>query len=278
MSGGKPGGAAELRCLASFARVIAPSLREYEPAMITHAPQSNAENGANAETGAAPLNVAANLAQVEERIRTAAEAAGRSVGNIGLVAVSKTHEADRIRPVLAAGQRRFGENRVQEAAAKWPALRQEWPDLVLHLVGPLQTNKARQAVELFDLIETVDRPKLARVLAREMERSGRRPDCLIEVNVGEEPQKAGVVPAQLDAFVKECRESYELPLVGLMCIPPIDREPAPYFALLAKLAAENGLASVSMGMSADYEIAIEFGATLVRVGTAIFGPREPYPR
>jgi hypothetical protein len=149
---------------------------------------------------------------------------------------------------------------------------------VLHLVGPLQTNKARQAVELFDLIETVDRPKLARVLAREMERSGRRPDCLIEVNVGEEPQKAGVVPHLLEAFIKECRESYQLPLAGLMCIPPIDHEPAPYFALLAKLAAENDLAAVSMGMSADYQIAIEFGATLVRVGTAIFGPRQPYPR
>ena len=224
----------------------------------------------DAENGAAPLDIGANLTQVQSRIRAA--------GEVDLVAVSKTHEADRIRPALAAGQRRFGENRVQEAAAKWPVLREEYPDLVLHLIGPLQTNKARQAVELFDLIETVDRPKLARVLAREMERLGRRPDCLIEVNVGEEPQKAGVVPAQLEAFIKECRESYELPLAGLMCIPPIDHEPGPYFALLAKLAAENGLASVSMGMSADYEIAIEFGATLVRVGTAIFGPRQSYPR
>ncbi|HJM49718.1 MAG TPA: YggS family pyridoxal phosphate-dependent enzyme [Alphaproteobacteria bacterium] len=235
--------------------------------MTVTAPQSDAT-----------LDVAANLAQVERHIIEAAEAAGREAGEIGLVAISKTHEAARIRPALAAGQRRFGENRVQEAAAKWPALREEWPDLVLHLVGPLQTNKARQAVELFDLIETVDRPKLARVLAREMERSGRRPDCLIEVNVGQEPQKAGVVPHLLEAFIKECRESYQLPLAGLMCIPPIDQEPAPYFALLAKLAAENGLAAVSMGMSADYQIAIEFGATLVRVGTAIFGPRQPYPR
>ncbi|MDP7429355.1 MAG: YggS family pyridoxal phosphate-dependent enzyme [Alphaproteobacteria bacterium] len=235
--------------------------------MTVTAPQSDAT-----------LDVAATLAQVERHIIEAAEAAGREAGEIGLVAISKTHEAARIRPALAAGQRRFGENRVQEAAAKWPALREEWPDLVLHLVGPLQTNKARQAVELFDLIETVDRPKLARVLAREMERSGRRPDCLIEVNVGQEPQKAGVVPHLLEAFIKECRESYQLPLAGLMCIPPIDQEPAPYFALLAKLAAENGLAAVSMGMSADYQIAIEFGATLVRVGTAIFGPRQPYPR
>jgi len=176
---------------------------------------------------------------------------------------------------LAAGQRAFGENRVQEAEAKWPALTAAHPDARLHLIGPLQRNKVRRAVTLFDVIETVDRPKLARALADEMARAGRRPACFIEVNTGEEPQKDGVVPREADAFIRECREALGLPIEGLMCIPPVDEEPSLHFALLREIARRNGLAKLSMGMSADFEIAIAFGATHVRVGTAIFGPRAP---
>ncbi len=192
---------------------------------------------------------------------------------ITLVAVSKTHGADRVRELLDVGQRVFGENRVQEAEEKFPALKAEYPDLDLHLIGPLQTNKAREAVALFDVIESVDRERLAATLAKEMTRAGRRPDCYIQVNTGEEPQKAGVLPAELDAFVAACRDRHKLPIVGLMCIPPVDEEPALHFALLAKMAARNGLAKISMGMSADYETAIRLGATHVRVGTALFGHR-----
>ncbi len=220
--------------------------------------------------------IAANLAAVGGRIAAAAEAAGRAPQAVTLVAVSKTQPAAAVRAALAAGQRVFGENRVQEALAKYPALRGEFPDLELHLIGPLQTNKVRDAVAHFDAIETVDRPRLAEALAREMARSGRRPPCFVEVNIGEEPQKAGVLPEHADAFIADCRDRLGLPLVGLMCIPPADAAPEPYFALLREIARRNGLPGLSMGMSADYEAAIRFGATHVRVGTAIFGARQNF--
>ena len=215
-----------------------------------------------------------HLADVTRRIAEAARAAGRDPGQVTLVAVSKTHGADKVRELLAAGQRVFGENRVQEAEEKYPALKADYPDLQLHLIGPLQTNKARDAVALFDVIESVDRERLAASLAKEMARASRRPDCFIQVNTGEEPQKAGILPAELDAFVAACRDTHKLPVVGLMCIPPVDEEPALHFALLVKMAARNGLAKVSMGMSADYEIAVRLGATHVRVGSALFGARH----
>jgi PLP dependent protein len=192
---------------------------------------------------------------------------------VTLVAVSKTHSRAMVREALLADHRVFGENRVQEAQAKYPQLREEFPDLALHLIGPLQTNKVRDAIAVFDVIETVDRPRLAQALAREMEHSGRRPPCLVEVNTGEEPQKAGVMPAEADGFVIECRDRLGLPITGLMCVPPIDEEPAPHFALLREIARRNGLQILSMGLSADFEKAIRFGATHVRVGTAIFRAR-----
>jgi hypothetical protein len=220
--------------------------------------------------------IAANLAAVRGRIDAAAQAANRVSDAITLVAVGKTHGADAIRAALAAGQRVFGENRVQEALEKFPGLRGEFPDLTLHLIGPLQTNKVKEAVAHFDVIETVDRPRLAEALAREMTRSGRRLPCFIEVNTGEEPQKSGVFPEAADAFIADCRDRLELPVAGLMCVPPHDDEPSPHFALLREIARRNGLASLSMGMSADYEIAIRLGATHVRVGTAIFGARQAH--
>ena len=216
---------------------------------------------------------AQRLAEVRSRIDAAARAAGRDPDDITLVAVSKTHGADRVRELLDAGQRVFGENRVQEAQEKFPSLKTEYPDLELHLIGPLQTNKVRDAVTLFDVIQSVDRDKLAAALAKEMDRTGRRPTCYIQVNTGEEPQKAGVLPNHVDAFVASCRETHRLPVVGLMCIPPVDEEPSLHFALLAKMADRNGLPVVSMGMSADYETAVRLGATHVRVGTALFGHR-----
>ena len=217
--------------------------------------------------------IAANLAGVRRRIEAAARLAGRALDSVALVAVSKTHPAETVREALAAGHRVFGENRVQEAQAKYPALREEFPDLALHLIGPLQTNKVRDAVALCDVIETVDRPRLAQALAREMERSARRLPCLIEVNTGEEPQKSGVFPAEADDFIVECRDRLGLPIEGLMCVPPLDDEPALHFALLREIAKRTGLGLLSMGMSADFEKAIRFGATHVRVGTAIFGAR-----
>ena len=217
--------------------------------------------------------IAANLAAVRERIAAAARAAGQAPESVTLVAVSKTHPAASVRQPLIVGHRVFGENRVQEAQAKYPELRGEFPDLALHLIGPLQTNKVRDAVALFDVIESVDRLRLAQALAREIEHSGRRPPCLIEVNTGEEPQKAGIMPADADGFIVECRERLELPIIGLMCVPPLDEEPAPHFALLREIARRNDLQVLSMGMSADFEKAIRFGATHVRVGTAIFGAR-----
>jgi len=219
--------------------------------------------------------LAERLAAVRDRVAAAATAVGRNAADVTLVAVSKTHDAGAISAAIAAGQRVFGENRVQEAQAKYPGLRAAHPDLVLHLIGPLQTNKVKEAVALFDVIETVDRPKLAEALAREIERTGRRPRCLIQVNTGEEPQKAGALPAAADAFVAECRDRWRLPVVGLMCIPPLDQEPSPHFALLREIARRHQLPELSMGMSADYEIAIRLGATHVRVGTAIFGERPP---
>jgi pyridoxal phosphate enzyme (YggS family) len=220
---------------------------------------------------------AARLCGVLNDIVSAAREAGRAPGDIGLVAVSKTHDAAEIRPVLLVGHRQFGENRVQEAAGKWPGLREEFPDIRLHLIGPLQTNKVRQALELFDVIETVDRPKLAREIAKEGQKTGRMPDCFIQVNTGAEPQKAGVLPEETDAFIETCRKNLKLPVKGLMCIPPIEEEPSLHFALLREIAQRNGLTELSMGMSGDYQVAIAFGATLVRVGTAIFGARQPYP-
>lgn len=216
--------------------------------------------------------VADNLAAVRARIAAAAAAVGRDGAEVTLVAVSKAQPDARVITALDAGQRVFGENYVQEATARWPALRARHRGVVLHMIGPLQSNKARDAVALFDVIETVDRPKLARVLAAEMARQGRRPACFVQVNTGEEPQKAGVLPAEADAFVAECRR-LELPVVGLMAIPPEDEEPSLHFALLADIARRNGLEQLSMGMSADYEIAVQFGATHVRVGSAIFGER-----
>ena len=218
--------------------------------------------------------VAANLDAVRTRVEAATRAASRPPGSVALVAVSKTQPASAVREALLAGHRLFGENRVQEAQAKYPELRAAFPDLKLHLIGPLQTNKVREAVALFDMIETVDRPRLAIALAREMERSGRRLPCLIEVNTGEEAQKSGVLPTAADAFIGECRDVLGLPIEGLMCVPPIDQEPAPHFALLREIARRNALGILSMGMSADFETAIRFGATHVRIGTAIFGPRR----
>jgi PLP dependent protein len=227
-----------------------------------------ARNGAAMEG-----NIAANLATVRERIAIAAQGAGRAPDGVTLVAVSKTHPTATVRQALVAGHRVFGENRVQEAEAKYPGLREEFPDLALHLIGPLQTNKVRDALAICDVIESVDRPRLAQVLAREMDHSGRRPPCLVEVNTGEEPQKAGIMPAEADGFIIECRDQLGLPIIGLMCVPPIDEEPSLHFALLREIARRNELEVLSMGMSADYEKAIRFGATHVRVGTAIFGTR-----
>ena len=218
--------------------------------------------------------IRANLAAVRARIENAARAAGRPADAVALVAVSKTHPAESVCAALEAGQRVFGENRVQEAVAKIPGLRRDYPDLKLHLIGPLQTNKVKEAVAHCDVIETVDRGRLAEALSREMERSGRRLPCFIEVNTGEEPQKAGVFPDAADAFIADCRGRLALPIIGLMCIPPEHEEPALHFALLREIAKRNGLDQLSMGMSADFETAIRFGATHVRVGTAIFGGRR----
>jgi pyridoxal phosphate enzyme (YggS family) len=218
--------------------------------------------------------IGANLAAVRGRIEAAARAAGRPADAVTLVAVSKTHPAEAVRAALRAGQRIFGENRVQEALGKFPTLRREFPDLTLHLIGPLQTNKVKEAVAHCDVIETVDRPRLAEALAREMAKTGRRLPCFIEVNTGEEPQKAGVLPAAADDFIRDCRDRLQLPIVGLMCVPPEHEEPAVHFALLREIARRNGLDQLSMGMSADFETAIRFGATHVRVGTAIFGARR----
>ncbi|PIE07441.1 MAG: YggS family pyridoxal phosphate-dependent enzyme [Rhodobacterales bacterium] len=213
------------------------------------------------------------LADITDRIRKEETRLGRTPGSTRLVAVSKVQPLDRVVAVLKQGHRLFGENKVQEAAGKWPALRERFPGVELHLIGPLQTNKARQAMMLFDAIETLDRPKLARTIARLKDELGSCPKLFVQVNTGEEPQKAGVLPAEADAFIADCR-GLGLEIAGLMCIPPVDEEPSPHFALLAKIAARNGVAELSMGMSADFETAIAQGATLVRVGSAIFGERD----
>jgi PLP dependent protein len=210
---------------------------------------------------------------VEQEIARACQQARRDRASVTLIAVSKTFAADAIVPVIAAGQRVFGENRVQEAKAKWPGLISGYPGIALHLIGPLQSNKAREAVGLFEAIHSVDRPSICEALAKEIASQNRRPELFVQVNTGEEPQKAGVAPAEADDFLASCRDHYGLQISGLMCIPPLSDAPAPHFALTAKIAARNGLTKLSMGMSADFAIAIQFGATHVRVGSAIFGAR-----
>jgi pyridoxal phosphate enzyme (YggS family) len=221
------------------------------------------------------MDRAVALAAVETRIAEAAREAGRSADSARLIAVSKTFEAPEIEPVLNAGHRRFGENRVQEAKAKWPQLKALYPDVELHMIGPLQSNKAKEAVALFDAIHTIDRAKIARAVAAEMHSQGRRLDLFIQVNTGEEAQKAGVMPHDVSALAALCRDELKLEIAGLMCIPPIEEEPAVHFAFLAKIAGEQGLKGLSMGMSEDFETAIAFGSTHVRVGSAIFGSRVP---
>jgi pyridoxal phosphate enzyme (YggS family) len=220
-----------------------------------------------------PNDVAASLAHVKARIAAAAREAGRDPASVHLVAVAKTHPASTIEAAIEAGHRLFGENRVQEATGKWPELKARHPDIALHLIGPLQTNKLREAIRLFDTIETLDREKLAQALAAERDQGRRIPRCFVQVNIGAEPQKAGIALAEVDAFIRLCRDELELPVEGLMCIPPLDEAPAPYFALLGEIARRNDIATLSMGMSGDYEIAVKLGATHVRVGSAIFGAR-----
>ena len=222
---------------------------------------------------AKPQAAPARLANVSARIAAAAKAAERDPASIRLVAITKTFGAEHIEPVLEAGHRTFGENRVQEARAKWPALRQRWPDIELHLVGALQSNKAKDAVQLFDAVHSIDRPRLAEALAQEVAKQGKRLRLFIQVNTGEEPQKAGIAPKETASLLRLCREDLELDIAGLMCIPPLDEEPGVHFAFLAKLAGELGLKGLSMGMSADFETAIGFGATHVRIGSEIFGQR-----
>jgi pyridoxal phosphate enzyme (YggS family) len=222
----------------------------------------------------APAALESPLAKVRAEIARACAEARREASSVTLVAISKTFAADAIVPVIADGQRVFGENRVQEAQAKWPALKSQYPDIELHLVGPLQSNKAREAVALFDAIHAVDRPSLCAALAKEIEKQRRSPLLFVEINTGAEPQKAGVLPEQADDFLRSCSKDHGLNIRGLMCIPPADEAAAPHFALTAKIAARNGLKFLSMGMSADFALAIRFGATHVRVGSAIFGARH----
>ena len=217
----------------------------------------------------------AGLIRVRNGIREAVQAAGRNSGSVQLIAVSKTFSATEIVPMIEAGQRCFGENRVQEAKSKWPALVAQWPDIELHLIGPLQSNKAADAVALFDCIQTVDRPKIAQVLAAEMQRQNKFLELYVQVNIGNEPQKAGIAPEQADHFVAYCRDSLQLKIRGLMCIPPAEADPLPHFHALAEIARRNQLPGLSMGMSGDYSQAISAGATCVRVGSAIFGGRPP---
>jgi len=219
-------------------------------------------------------SVVDQLSSVLSDIRKAETEYGRPEGAVTLIAVSKTFEADAIRPALETGHRVFGENRVQEAMGKWPGLRGSYGGIELHLIGPLQSNKAKEAVATFDVIHTVDRPKIAKALKAEMDKQGRDLPCFIQVNTGEEPQKAGIPPKEVDEFVKECKEMVGLNIVGLMCIPPVDEAPGEHFALLQKIAGRNDLSQISMGMSSDYETAVGFGATHVRVGSAIFGSRD----
>jgi hypothetical protein len=220
-----------------------------------------------------PAGAAERLASVKQRIEEACRNAGRDPRTVELIAISKTFAPEAIESVIAAGQLAFGENRVQEAKAKWPALKAQHRGIALHLVGPLQSNKAKDAVQLFDAIHSIDRDSLCTALAKEIAKQGREPLLFVEVNTGGEPQKSGVVPGEADAFIASCRKTHGLRIAGLMCIPPLDEPAAPHFALLKKIADRNGLALLSMGMSAEFELAIRFGATHVRVGTAIFGER-----
>jgi PLP dependent protein len=231
------------------------------------------DNPGQQESGARVEGIRANLAQVQSRIVRSALDAGRSEDSVNLVCVTKGQDIESVRCALDAGQRVFGENRVQEAERKWPELRQEFPEIELHLIGPLQTNKVREAVTLFDVIETLDRPRLAEAVAREFRTSQRKPRLFIQVNTGREPQKAGVPPEEADAFIAFCRDHCALPIAGLMCIPPAGEQASPHFALLAQIASRNGLECLSMGMSADYDLGVQLGATHVRVGSAIFGAR-----
>jgi PLP dependent protein len=228
------------------------------------APENSASLTARLPTG---------LSAVEQDIARACKEARRDRSSVTLVAVSKTFDADAIAPVIEAGQQVFGENRVQEAKAKWPGLMSAYPGIALHLIGPLQSNKAKEAVALFDAIHSIDRPSICEALAKEFASQERRPQLFVQLNTGEEPQKAGVAPSEADSFIASCREKYHLPISGLMCIPPVNDAPAPHFALTAKIAARNGLKNLSMGMSADFAIAIALGATHVRIGSAIFGKR-----
>jgi PLP dependent protein len=221
-----------------------------------------------------PYDAVAGLASVKRDLAAACQEAQRGAQTVTLIAVSKTFDAEIIAPVIAAGHRVFGENRVQEARAKWPKLKEQTPEIELHLIGGLQSNKAKEAVQLFDAIHSVDRPSLCAALAKEIEKQGRQPQLLVEINTGAEPQKGGVLPENADEFLRNCCETYGLAISGLMCIPPADEAPAPHFALTAKIAARNGLKLLSMGMSADFQLAIRFGATHVRVGSAIFGARS----
>ena len=231
------------------------------------------ETDPSAPTDPTPTDIAANLRAVQERIAAAARAAGRQPQDVTLVAVSKTKPAEAVRSAYLAGQRVFGENRVQEAEGKFPGLRASCPELKLHLIGGLQTNKARDAVRLADVIETLDRPRLADAIEAAIQKEGRSPGLMIEVNTGDEPQKSGVAKAEADAFIEACMARFGTSLTGLMCVPPFDQDPEPHFTWLAARAKRHGLAHISMGMSADFEIAIRCGATHVRVGTAIFGAR-----
>jgi PLP dependent protein len=223
------------------------------------------------------MTIIDRLNETKAAIARASTDCGRDPADVTLVCVTKTFPAEDVLPLLDAGHRVFGENRVQEAMGKWPALREKYPEIELHLIGPLQSNKAREAVETFDAIQSVDREKIAGALAEEMNRQGKRPRLFVQVNTGAEPQKAGVLPQDADAFIATCREKYGLEIAGLMCVPPVDEQASPHFALLADIAARNGLRERSMGMSSDYELAIQLGATYVRVGSAIMGARD-YPQ
>jgi hypothetical protein len=223
------------------------------------------------------LDIASKIVELSGEISATASDAGRNAEDVNLMAVSKFHPAAKIRRALEVGHRLFGENRVQEAASKYPTLKEEYPDLRLHLIGPLQTNKVREAVRLFDAIETLDRLRLAEALSKEQKKTGVCPNLFIQVNTGEEVKKSGVWPEDVDSFIRLCREELELPVIGLMCIPPVNDEPALHFALLAEMARRHGLENLSMGMSSDFEPAIRLGATHVRIGTSIFGARPALP-
>lgn len=223
------------------------------------------------------MSIIDRLNNAKDAIARAASDCGRDPATVTLVCVTKTFPAEDVLPLLDAGHRIFGENRVQEAMGKWPALREKFPGIELHLIGPLQSNKTKEAIETFDVIQSVDREKIAQALAEEMKRQGKRPRLFIQVNTGAEPQKAGVLPQDADAFIGACRDKYGLEISGLMCVPPVDEQASPHFALLADIASRNGVPELSMGMSSDFELAIQLGATYVRVGSAIMGTRE-YPQ